>query len=749
MKRRTLLKLGGMLSASGLLGACGQTAKKIIPYVIPPDDGINPVKGWYFATTCRICEAGCGIMVRTVEGRAKKVEGNPIHPISSGGTCARGQAAVQQLYLPERVKQPLKRVGPKGSNSFQPVSWDEAIKIMASKMGEAKGPDGAFVMAKSSSDITAGIANRLLKNLGSNFFTVPSYEGYETYEKASAPFNPEPSLPYHNIREAKFVLLLGADILESGFSKVHYGNIYGYMRRGNPSRRGTMVYAGPRLSITAASADKFIGVRPGVLGILAMGLAHEVLQAAVDKQLLQYVPKSTQGKWLRALEGYSKKEVSARTGVSEEMIKKLAAKFVEDSPALAVAGDDVAAHSNGLNSVKAVELLNLISREIGRGREALRPRNMPESNPLLHKKMKKFIGSPSNARYLSMFKKTLGKARSGNFKLGIIVNTNPVHESPASLKVKDALAKVPYIVYIGQFQNDTTEYADLILPEHHFLEAWSAQVSEYPDGTPIFNLQQPVVNPLYDTLHAGDILLKAAQKAGVTLEIESAEAFIKQMISEFRAEWPEAAHFNDIEAWEFLLSRGGWWSEQKEEKVTPPLTTDQLWEVTKDLKVDDPQFIGEKSYPFYLYPYTTLTMGDGSTSNIPWLQEMPEPMTTLSWGSWAEINPKTAQSMGIKDGDVLSIESKAGTIEAPAYIYPGISPDTVAIPFGYGHKSFGKHATNRGVNANLLLGGHEVVGSGDLAWRSVRVEIRKTGKRVKLVRMGDAKGQYHGDVFQL
>lgn len=749
MKRRTFVKLGGMVAASGLLGSCGQAARKIIPYVIPPNEGINPVEGWYFATTCRICEAGCGVMIRTVEGRAKKVEGNPIHPINSGSTCARGQAAVQQLYHPERIKQPMKRVGKKGSNEFQPISWDEATELLASKIGEAKGTGGAFVMSNSASDVTAGIANRLLKKLGSDSFVVPSQMGYETYENASAPFNKVPSLPYYNINKARFVLLLGADIIESGFSLVHYGRQYGHMRRGEAARRGTTVYVGPRLSITAASADKYIGVRPGVLGILAMGLAHEALQIAVDKRLLSSVPMGSQGKWLRALEEYTKKKVSERTGVPEEMIEKLAVKFVEDSPAIAVAGDDVAACSNGLESIKAVEFLNLISREIARARGDLQPWDMPESNPSLHNRMKKFIGTKREARYLSFMTKVLEKADSGNLKLGIIINTNPLHNTPGSLKIKEAVANVGFVAYIGQFLNDTTEYADLILPEHHFLETWSAQVSQYPEGVPIFNLQQPVVNPLYDTRHAGDIMIAAASKAGMNLGVESSEAFIKKMISEFRAEWSEIAHFDDIQAWEFLLSRGGWWSEEKEEKVEPRLSSDQLWDVTNDLKIEDPQFNGDKSYPFFLHPYTTLTMGDGSTSNLPWLQEMPEPMTTASWGSWVEINPKTAQEIGIKEGDVLKIESKAGTIEAPAYIYPGISPETVAVPFGYGHGSFGKYASNRGANANALLGGDIIAGSKDLAWRNIRVRVEKTGKKAKLIREASPEGQYKGEVFQM
>jgi molybdopterin-containing oxidoreductase family iron-sulfur binding subunit len=128
---------------------------------------------------------------------------------------------------------------------------------------------------------------------------------------------------------------------------------------------------------------------------------------------------------------------------------------------------------------------------------------------------------------------------------------------------------------------------------------------------------------------------------------------------------------------------------------------------------------------------------------------MPEPITTRMWGPWAELNPKTAEKMNISEGDLLRLESGTGAVELPAFIYPGIGPDTVAVPFGYGHKSFGKFATGRGANIMDLLGGLTVNGTGALAWRSVRVRITKTGKKVETARAAHPKGEYVGEVFQL
>lgn len=749
MDRRQFLKASGAVAAAGMTGSCGQVAQKIIPYVVPPDEGINPVEGFWYASTCRMCEAGCGIAVRTVEGRAKKVEGNPRHPINAGGLCARGQAAVQQLYHPERLRKPLKRKGGKGSNSFVEISWEEAIETLSENMKLAvKG--GAFVLASDPNDMASGIAARILNGIGSGGNSaVPDITGRESYFGASGMFTSFPSMPYYDIAGAAFVLSLGADIMESGFSPVHYSGRYGYMRRGEPTHRGRFVYAGPRVSMTAAVADNFIAARAGELGLLAMGVAAETLQIAIDKNLLESMPKATMGRWLTALSDYSARQVAQDTAVSVRDIRMLAERFVEDAPAIAIPGDDVAAHSNGLQSLKAVEFLNMLSREIAREKGGLKPRLLPQAEPNLYEAMRDFIGLPHSARHYSTMKRILGATAKTH--MGIVLHSDPVHSTPASLKTGEALSRVKFLAVFGCFLTDTTQYADLVLPDNHFLESWSAQVPEYPQSVPVFTVQQPVVNPMYDTRQAGDVLIAAAEKAGIDPEVKSVEETIREMISLFRAKWPELLPtFTDTQAWEFLLRRGGWWSEVEHEEIDEKPSTDYLWESASQLSVKKPLFEGgDDEFRFHLHPYLTQNIWDGRTANLPWLLEMPEPMTTRMWGPWAELNPKTAKEMGIAEGDVLLLESKTGSVELPAYIYPGIGPETVAVPFGFGHKGFGKLATGRGANVMDLLGGVEVEGTGALAWRSVRVRIKKTDKKVATPRAAHPKGEYVDEIIQL
>ncbi|MDD5761681.1 MAG: twin-arginine translocation signal domain-containing protein, partial [bacterium] len=125
LDRRQFLKLGGATAFATLFGGCEKIPRKLIPFVIPPENYVLG-ESLRYASACGQCPAGCGVVVRVSEGRAKKIEGNPLHPVNRDKLCARGQAALQALYHPERLPRPMKLSGPRGSGSYTPVSWEEA-----------------------------------------------------------------------------------------------------------------------------------------------------------------------------------------------------------------------------------------------------------------------------------------------------------------------------------------------------------------------------------------------------------------------------------------------------------------------------------------------------------------------------------------------------------------------------------------------------------------------------------------------
>jgi anaerobic selenocysteine-containing dehydrogenase len=143
-----------------------------------------------------------------------------------------------------------------------------------------------------------------------------------------------------------------------------------------------------------------------------------------------------------------------------------------------------------------------------------------------------------------------------------------------------------------------------------------------------------------------------------------------------------------------------------------------------------PSFDGDAAaYPFHFLPYASVQFGDGSTAHLPWLQEMPDPLTSAMWSSWVEINPQTAERLKLAQGDLVDITSSQGTVRAPVMMFPGIAPDIVAMPVGQGHETFTRYASNRGVNPIGILAPATEPETGALAWAATRVKIARRRRR--------------------
>jgi anaerobic selenocysteine-containing dehydrogenase len=158
----------------------------------------------------------------------------------------------------------------------------------------------------------------------------------------------------------------------------------------------------------------------------------------------------------------------------------------------------------------------------------------------------------------------------------------------------------------------------------------------------------------------------------------------------------------------------------------------------KSLNVEAAEFAGEGE--FYFLPFVSPTLAEAG-ANKPWLQELPDPTTTVMWNTWVEINPETAHDIGVENDDVVRIVSEAGEVEAPVYLYPAIRPDVIAIPFGQGHTAYGRYAQGRGANPADVLGLH-FNEAGDLAFAGMRVRVEKTGTKKYLSRLESRIGVY-------
>jgi len=241
MDRRTFLQLSGITAAGAFLAGCKSANEKLIPYLIPPDEGVTPGRADYYASSCRFCPAGCGILVRVSEGRAKKIEGNPLHPVNKGKLCARGQAILQELYHPDRITQPLKRTGERGSGKFAKISWAEGLDLLTGNLKALKqerAPDSLALLTPELRGTLAEMTTRFMRSFGSPHHLSYELLGPGWLRAADKQSFGQVSLPFYDVAETRYLLSFGADIVESHLSPVQYGYAFGKMRQARDTVRG-------------------------------------------------------------------------------------------------------------------------------------------------------------------------------------------------------------------------------------------------------------------------------------------------------------------------------------------------------------------------------------------------------------------------------------------------------------------------------------------------------------------------------
>ena len=718
ISRRDLLQYigaGGIGVAGGVL--YGESIQRkvefLIPQVVPPEDYSPGIATWY-NTVCTQCSAGCGISVRTREGKAKKIEGNPVHPVSQGRLCARGQAGLNTLYNPDRIRSPLRNAGERGSGDFEEIIWDEALTTVGSRIGRLRIDDQAARVR-----LLSGRVRGHLHELFAQFMGLLGSEHYQQFDftspgalRAANEISFGTSvLPYYDIRNSDYLLSFGADYLGTWMSPVHHGLGFGHLRQGR-AERGRTVQIEPRMSLSGASADEWIAARPGTEGLLALGIAHALVSEG-------HYDGSDADEWAAALARYSPTAVAADSDVSEERILALASDFGTSAASLAIAGGATAAGTNAVASITAVNALNHLAGNLNRPGGVIL-----NAGPS--------AGRSPEASFREMID-LVAAMEAGDVEVLLVHDTNPVFALPDSVRIREAMQNVPLIVALSGFQDETSVMADYILPTNNYLESWGDDVPDPGVGFPVASISQPVIAPLYDTLPAGDIMLALGRQIGGELPISmswgSTEAFIRERWrEEFYDNGPDD---NFEEFWQAVLEAGVWGQ--------PDATrTEEAVPAASSLRssISDPvsEFAGsETDYPLVLHPFLTATFTDGRGANLPWLQELPDPMTSVVYGSWAELNPATMAALGISDGDVLEVTSPNGTVRVPALAFPAIRPGILAMPVGQGHSDYGRYASNRGANPIHIVATLVDEQSGELAWAATRVKISNTGERVQIV----------------
>ena len=697
-----------------------------------PEDLVQGQDNWY-ATLCRNCASGEGIVVRVMEGRAKKIEGNPVYPVNRGKHSPSCEAGLQALYHPDRIPRPLQRNGPRGLGQFAELSWFDAMDILRQRL-EERG-DAMLMVTEPLRGHLGTVVDRFAGAMGGRHLGFESLD-INTYRTAVKNVFGQDLSPDFDLENTQFLLSFGADFLSTWVSPVRWGSGYGEFRQGEARDRGVFYQVDSRFSMTAANADKWLPVNPGWEGHLALSLAYVIVAENLQSREAD-VAALTGGMGAAALERFRPEFLAHRLFLAEnlkgaagaEEIRTLAREFATRQPSLAIGGGSAGAHSNGLFNLEAIYALNYLVGSVGaEGGIRFNP-----DSPL------KDVPAASQAATLSDWQDVAQELAGGKTRLLLLHQADPVHGLPGSVRFREALTESNdlFIVSFSPFLDETSALADLILPDRVYLEDWGNDIPEPGPGYQVVGFQQPVVNPLNEIEPQSfpDILLAMAQELGKETELpwpkyqnllrEGSDALFSLGRGSIEASSTD-------EFWNKLLQRGGWWDEGTTGPQNVSAPDGLLSRIAG--KAKEPKFSGAGS--FYLTPFAHNSLLDGRNAHLPWLQATPDPLTTITWQTWVEISDQDAKALGVREGDVVLLESGGGSIRILAYPTPAVPPGTLSVPVGQGRRHGSEYATDRpgreSVNVMDVLEPSLVEETGSLAWANTRVRVSKTGDSVKV-----------------
>jgi molybdopterin-containing oxidoreductase family iron-sulfur binding subunit len=664
--RRKFLQVLGAGTAVGVSGCADSPRQVILPNSQGSREQIPGVAVWY-KTTCGECSAGCGLVVRTREGRAVKVEGNPEHPVNKGGVCALGQSTLQSLYDPDRVRQPVqrkrfgggdeKRKGPVTDGEMKPVTWDVALGELAKALKKSNGKQA--LITSDISGTNAELVAEWCSALG------VEHVAYELFSQAAEAKASEIvfgvyGVPTYNFVKADIILNFGADFLETWGSPVEHARDWADSRRGKAPTK--FVHVEPRLSLTGANADSWLRSAPGSEEQLALLLIQMVAERRGAKDL-SALPEAIRGKITAAIKQVSLESVVTATGISKDKILLLADDLSRAKNSLVIAGGAAAYTADALPLLVAVNALNLV---LG---------NQDKTITVAQTRKTK-----SSAKALVALIERINKGEIENV---IIWGTNPVFTLPSSFGLKNALRKVPTVFSLSSQLDESAAMAEYILPINDALESWGD--GDAREG--VYNLTQPTMLPLFDTKNGADILILAATQAGVTLKNKTFEDYLKARWANIHAASSEKGKAFDV-FWRRAIGSGGYF----EPATAPSVKATAGGEIKFLGATHIEKTPGASGKTLTLFPYPSVKSFDGRAANRPWLQELPDPITQASWSTWAEIHPETAKDIGLSQGDMVTLGNQYGEITVPVYISEYVHRDIVAVPIGQGHKDYGRYA---------------------------------------------------------
>ena len=678
---------------------------------VPPDGEVV-----YEDSTCSLCPGGCGISVRKVDNRAIKIEGKQGHPINDGSICILGLSGLQLLYGTTRIQAPMKRIGERGEGRWQRISWDEALNLLSERLSDIRNRGEAHTVAAiagSDSGTVPALLQRFMTAYGSpNFFRTPSNR--DTDELAVKSLFGASGRTGFDLENADYILSFGSGIADGWGSPVRMLRAGSHWKDNN----ATVVQVEPRLSNSAAKATRWVPANPGTEADLALGIAAVL----VSRNMVDTGGVSGFRSWKNdLLANYETKKVAHVTGVNADVIVELARGFGQAKRPLALCGRGKGQANGSLRETVAVYTLNALAGNLNRegGMWAIpeadyiqwpdvAPDKLASAGLLQPRLDGAGAGRYAEARYL-LNRLTDAINGGGPYPLQMLMVTdaNPCHELPDSRRVQEALASIPFIVSFSSFQDETAAMADLLLPDHVYLERYA----DIPVGAglagQVIGLSKPVVSPQVNTRHLGETLITTAQAMGGSIADafpwESYETCLKETMGK---------------KWDTLMETGVW----VETDIDPVDDEVQL----AGLDLPTIQAEGEiNSFPLLLIPYDSLRISSGHIGDPPFMIKTVADTVIKGKDGFVEVHPQTASAVGLGEGELAILTTPHGEAHVRVHLFEGIMPGTVAMVRGLGHTAFDGFLAGKGVNFNELIGPVEDPSSGhDAAW-GIRATLAK------------------------
>ena len=699
LDRREFLRVSGTLAAAGALASagCQPPQEATIPFHDMPEslvDGLGPARFYHTVID------GSPVLVRTREGRPILVAPSP-NDASGRGLSVRHQAALMDLYDPDRASGPIsvrRGTGAQVSSSWTAIGSDTVAKIKAAgaKAVLLTGPIASPAVASAITGITAQTGLRHVV-----WTPIEEDAGAVAWKQAFG----DGRVPKPRLDKADLVVGLGAEFLDrpgDGLEKA-----FAARRAPEAGTMSRFVQLEGRLTLTGANADRRIRVRDSHLAAVAAAIANELI-------LVRKIgPLAANEEVVKALSAYTIDGVAKQAGLDAAVLKALAGELAAaEGKAVVVAGGSAGASASGPAIEVAAMLLNGTLGAYDAG--------------LLEEVETVETPAGSGAALAALAAEML----AGRIEVLVVAGSNPVYDAPAAVKFADAMAKVPVVVSLNDRVDETSALADVLAPLSHPFECWSDAAL----ARGVFAVQQPVIQPLFDTRGLLDVLVEWGAALGVpALVTASTAATAKVPVPAsataapppntslawhyLRAQWaarmgmePGTPAFDT--AWNEVLRSGGW---QGEAPAAPPRA---LAPAALALLAAPAAGSGLE---LQLYPH--LAIGDGRAANNGWLQEFPDPITRISWGGALSIAPRRFDEMQLQNGDLVEVESGGVKVVAPAYRHAGMHYDQVAMPLGLGRTACGVIGNGVGANAYAL----RQIANGRVIAAGLPVTIRKAG----------------------